>query len=147
MNKKVFSRTSILVALFSSTFFGNLISPAMAEQDRFYSTIQIAQQNRGSRQPNMQQALSSLQEAEKSLKRATQDKGGYRLKALESVKQATAETQRGIEFDRTHSTNSGRGENVLQRRTQAAPRNSEYQPNMQHALSSLMDTQMSLESY
>lgn len=145
MNTKVFSRSSILVAFFGSTLFGNfLISPAIAKQDHFYPTIQIAQQNRQPDQPNMVQALSSLQEAQKSLERATHDKGGNRVRALALTKQATNETQRGIEYDRTHQGNR-RSENISQRRTGAAPRNNEFQPNMQHALSSLTDAQRSLE--
>lgn len=145
MNTKVFSRSSILVAFFGSTLFGNLTSPAMAEQDQFYAAVQIAQQNRQPDQPNMVQALSSLQEAQKSMEKATPDKGGHRVKALELTKQATKETQLGIEYDRTHPSNR-RSQNVSQRRTQAAPQTNEYQPNMQHALSSLTDAQRSLES-
>lgn len=145
MNKKVFSRSSILVVL-GSTLFGNfLISPAIAGQDHFYPAIQVAQQNRKPAQPNMIQALSSLREAQKSLEKATADKGGYRIKALDLVKQASKETQLGIEFDQTNPNNRGRSENVSQRRTGAAPQNSEYQPNMQHALSSLMDAQRFLQ--
>ncbi len=146
MNKKVFSHSSILIAL-GSTLFGNFfISPAIAAQDRFYPTIQVAQQNRKPTQPNMIQALSSLQEAQKSLEKATADKGGHRIKALDLVKQASKETQLGVEFDRTNPSNRGRSENVSQRRTGPAPQNNEYQPNMQHALSSLTDAQRFLQS-
>jgi len=146
MNNNSFSRNSILVALFGSTLLGNfLISPAMAKQDYFYHTVQIAQQNRQPDQPNMVRAVSSLQKAQKSLERATHDKGGNRVRALELVRQAIKETQLGIEYDRTHPSDVRRGQNVPQRRTLAAPQSSEYQPNMQHALSSLMDAQMSLE--
>lgn len=53
-------------------------------------------------QPNMKQALSSLEEAQKFFQRATSDKGGHRKKAMELVQQAIEETRRGIEFDQTH---------------------------------------------
>jgi len=53
-------------------------------------------------QRNMKQALSSLQEAQRFLQRATPDKGGHRMKALELVQQAIRESQRGIDYDRTH---------------------------------------------
>lgn len=146
MNKKFLSRSSILVA-FGTTLLGNfLISPAIAKQDRFYPTIQVAQQNRKPTQPNMVQALSSLQDAQKSAEKATLDKGGHRMKALDFVKQASKETQLGIEYDRTYPSDRGRSENVPQRRTGTAPKTNEYQPNMQHMLSSLMDAQIFLQS-
>jgi hypothetical protein len=50
-------------------------------------------------QPNMQAALSSLQQALGSLERATADKGGHRVKAMSLTRQAIDETRRGISFD------------------------------------------------
>ncbi len=48
-------------------------------------------------QPNMEAALRSLGEARASLEKATADKGGHRVKAIELVNQAIAEVNRGIE--------------------------------------------------
>lgn len=52
------------------------------------------------RDPNMVQALSELKNVEKTLLKATGDKGGHRAKALGLVRQAIQETQLGLEYDR-----------------------------------------------
>jgi hypothetical protein len=49
-------------------------------------------------QGNMERAMSSLYQALSSLREATSDKGGHRVKAMALVGQAIAETQAGIEF-------------------------------------------------
>lgn len=51
-------------------------------------------------QPQMHAALASLKDAERHLEKATADKGGHRVKALELVRGAIAEVDRGIAFDR-----------------------------------------------
>lgn len=48
-------------------------------------------------QPNMEAALRSLREARVSLEKASADKGGHRVKAIDLVNQAIAEVNRGIE--------------------------------------------------
>ncbi len=53
-------------------------------------------------QPHMKAALESLQKAKEQLEKATADKGGHRAKALELVKSAIEETQKGISFDSKH---------------------------------------------
>ena len=53
-------------------------------------------------QPHMEAALDLLRTAERELKNATNDKGGYRGKALQSVKSAIVNVERGIEWARTH---------------------------------------------
>lgn len=50
-------------------------------------------------QPKMKEALAHLNKAENCLKAATADKGGHRLKALEHVKNAIEQTQKGIAYD------------------------------------------------
>jgi hypothetical protein len=49
-------------------------------------------------QGNMERALSSLYQALGSLREATPDKGGHRVRAMNLISQAIAETQAGIEF-------------------------------------------------
>lgn len=142
MNRKLFSRSPILVALFGSTLLGNFLnSPAIAQPNNIYPSIQIAQRDSGARQPSMEQALSSLKDAEDFLERATPDKGGYRVKALNLVEQAAKETEEGIKFDRSRSGDRRRSENIQRRRSETVSRTSEYQPNMQQAMSSLMEAQ------
>jgi hypothetical protein len=51
-------------------------------------------------QPHMQNALNSLISAQDSLNRATEDKGGHRVKALGYVGDAIEEVKKGIEAGR-----------------------------------------------
>ena len=51
-------------------------------------------------QPQMKSALTSLKDAERHLEKATTDKGGHRVKALELVREAIQEVNRGIVYDR-----------------------------------------------
>lgn len=53
-------------------------------------------------QPHMQAALDALRAAERQLKEATPDKGGHRVKALQLVRDAIAQVEKGIEYDRRH---------------------------------------------
>ena len=53
-------------------------------------------------QPHMEAALDALRLAERELKNATNDKGGYRGKALSNVRSAISNVERGIEWARTH---------------------------------------------
>lgn len=53
-------------------------------------------------QPNMEKARSYLNSALGNLNRASADKGGYREQALRQVRDAIAEVNAGIEYDRTH---------------------------------------------
>lgn len=54
---------------------------------------------RADRQPQMHDALRSLNDAAKHLERASSDKGGHRVNALRLTKQAITEVQAGINFD------------------------------------------------
>ena len=53
-------------------------------------------------QPHMEAARDHLRAAERELEKATADKGGHRASALKLVRQAIAEVERGINFDRRH---------------------------------------------
>jgi hypothetical protein len=53
-------------------------------------------------QPHMQEALDHLKRAQQELSQATADKGGHRVKAERLIRQAMAEVERGIQFDRRH---------------------------------------------
>jgi hypothetical protein len=54
-------------------------------------------------QGNMERALSSLFNALASLREATSNKGGHRVKAMALVQQAIEQTQAGVEFANEHS--------------------------------------------
>ncbi len=51
-------------------------------------------------QPHMRAANDRLQDALNHLQRATADKGGHRARAMDLVRDAIAEVNKGIEFDR-----------------------------------------------
>ena len=53
-------------------------------------------------QPFMQKAKDNLQQALDNLQKATADKGGHRNKAIDLVKEAIAEVNKGINFDRSN---------------------------------------------
>ena len=53
-------------------------------------------------QPHMKAALALLETAHAQLQKATPDKGGHRVKALELVGQAIEEVKKGIAFDNKH---------------------------------------------
>jgi hypothetical protein len=53
-------------------------------------------------QPHMQAALAALRTAAGELELAGRDKGGHRERALRLVRQAIAQVERGISFDRRH---------------------------------------------
>lgn len=54
----------------------------------------------GPDQPHMRNALTALENAKDSLEKATEDKGGHRVKALGYVKDAIDEVKKGIEAGR-----------------------------------------------
>jgi hypothetical protein len=51
----------------------------------------------GAAQPNMEAALRSLREARASLEKASADKAGHRVKAIDLVSQAIEQVRLGIE--------------------------------------------------
>lgn len=53
-------------------------------------------------QGNMERALAELYQALAALREATSNKGGHRVKAIDLVQQAIAETEAGIEFADQH---------------------------------------------
>lgn len=53
-------------------------------------------------QPNMQAAKNHLQDALNNLENATADKGGHRAKAIDLTREAIAEVNKGIAFDRNN---------------------------------------------
>jgi hypothetical protein len=50
-------------------------------------------------QPHMKNALEHLKKAKEQLEKATADKGGHRVKALEALNQAIEQTEKGVNFD------------------------------------------------
>jgi hypothetical protein len=82
-----------------SRLAGSLVI-ALAGLSLFVATGRL--QARPVDQPHMKAALEALQSAQAHLQEATETKGGHRARAIQLVKQAIAEVQAGIEYDRTH---------------------------------------------
>ena len=85
MSKKV-SRRAILSATLPAAIFGVGLTAKAEPQD----------------QPHMREALDALKRAQQELSQADRDKGGHRVKAERLVRQAIAEVERGMRFDRRH---------------------------------------------
>ena len=83
-------------------------------------------------QPRMNAARADLNQARARLQRATSNKGGHRVKAIEYINAAIGEINRGIAFDR--------------RNNHAALSVVPDQPNMQAALNHLNDAQRNLQA-
>jgi len=54
------------------------------------------------KQPHMRAAHEALKKAREALEKASPDKGGHRVKAIELVEAALAEVKAGMEFDDKH---------------------------------------------
>jgi hypothetical protein len=81
-------------------------------------------------QPNMQAARAKLLTARSELQKATPDKGGHRVNALNLVNSAIAEVNLGIDYDRRHDHPSSLTPETLFAGTPD-------QPHMQNALNAL----------
>lgn len=53
-------------------------------------------------QPHMKTALNHLEQAKVALEKATADKGGHRVKAIELTEEAIGQVREGIEYDNKH---------------------------------------------
>lgn len=53
-------------------------------------------------QPQMEAALVALKNAREHLEKATDDKGGHKKKAMEHIRKAIVEVEKGIAFERRH---------------------------------------------
>lgn len=60
-------------------------------------------------QPAMQKALGNLKEALQNLQNATEDKGGFKAKAIDHTKKAIELTEKGMSFD--NKKDGGKNEN------------------------------------
>jgi hypothetical protein len=94
MTKKVGRYIFLLVALAlaSVTFVGRSAKAAPGGA-AFYADED---------QPHMEAAMQHLRQAQEELQRATSDKGGHRVRAVEFIKQAQSEINAGMHFDDRH---------------------------------------------
>ncbi len=74
--------TIVFATLFAATIATDRVGTAEAEK-----------------QPHMKVALAHLEKATNQLEKATPDKGGHRVKAIELAKQAIEQVKKGIAFD------------------------------------------------
>jgi hypothetical protein len=88
-------------------------------------------------QPQMQNARANLENAMKSLRRASADKGGHRERAIGLVSQAISAVNNGIEYDRTHFTPGRRRNSDFDENSLLSVNTMPDQPNMEAARSFL----------
>ena len=60
------------------------------------------------KQPHMEAALKNLQNAKVQLEKATADKGGHRVKAIELINQAMDEVNRGMAYSDDEKPKKGK---------------------------------------
>ncbi len=60
------------------------------------------------RQPHMEAALKNLQNAKAQLEKATTDKGGHRVKAIELINQAMDEVNKGMAYSDDETPKKGK---------------------------------------
>ena len=84
-------------------------------------------------QPQMQAAKANLENAMKSLRRATADKGGHREAAIGLVSRAINAVNEGIRYDRTHLTPGRRRNSDFDENSLAPVSAMPDQPNMANA--------------
>lgn len=90
-------------------------------------------------QPRMQAAKVDLENAMKSLRKASADKGGHRERAMGLVSQAITAVNNGIEYDRTHFTPGRRHDSNFDENTLLGVSTMPDQPNMTAARGYLND--------
>lgn len=90
-------------------------------------------------QPRMHAAKADLENALKSLNKATDDKGGHKLKAIDLTSQAITAVNDGIEYDRTHFTPRGRNSSDFRDNNLSPVTTLMDQPNMVNARTSLQN--------
>jgi hypothetical protein len=79
-----------------------LIFPAIAQENQNERQADtIARQNAG-HEPHMAAALEHLRQAQQELERASQDKGGHRVKAIQLIQQAQNQVEQGIQYYNEH---------------------------------------------
>lgn len=61
--------------------------------------VQAVPSAEAEKQPHMKMALAALKKAAGQLEKASHDKGGHRVKALELTREAITQVEKGIAFD------------------------------------------------
>lgn len=94
-------------------------------------------------QPAMKAARNNLNKAQNEIRKATSDKGGHRAKAIQLVERAIEEVNKGITYDRRHSSDQPGG--FIFNGDFGGAANSFDQPHMQRAKDYLQDALNNLE--
>lgn len=96
-------------------------------------------------QPRMHAAKADLENALKSLGKATDDKGGHKAKAIDLTSQAITAVNDGIEYDRTHFTPRGRNSSDFRDNNFSSVTALTDQPNMVNARTFLQNALANLD--
>jgi hypothetical protein len=96
MYSKLVSASSALLLGTALTFTAAAQDNA-AEKAREQSMDTVGQQN-AQHEPHMAAALQHLRQAEEEMEKATPNKGGHLVKAMELTKQAEAQVNQGMQY-------------------------------------------------
>lgn len=98
----------LAVAVGAILLMGVLSAPSLFaqnnDQQMDQNANQIAQQQAG-REPHMAAALEHLRQAADELEKATHDKGGHRVQALQLTHQAMTHVEEGIKYSESPQNN------------------------------------------
>jgi hypothetical protein len=94
---------SKLVSLSSALLLGTALTFTAAAQENAAEkareqSIDTASQQNAQHEPHMAAALQHLRQAEEELEKASANKGGHLVKAMELTKQAEAQVNQGIQY-------------------------------------------------
>ena len=92
------------MAWFSALVLGVILMlPAFAQENQGERQADtVARQNAG-HEPHMAAALEHLRQAQQELERASADKGGHRVKAIQLIQQAQSQVEQGIQYYNQHA--------------------------------------------
>jgi hypothetical protein len=94
---------SKLVSLGSALLLGTALTFTAAAQDNaaekaLEQQMNAAAQQNAQHEPHMAAALQHLRQAEEELEKASANKGGHLVKAMELTKQAEAQVNQGMQY-------------------------------------------------
>jgi hypothetical protein len=80
-----------------------LMFPAVAQENQNERQADIIARQNAAHEPHMAAALEHLRQAQQELEKASADKGGHRVKAIQLVQQAQNQVEQGIQYYNQHA--------------------------------------------
>jgi glutamyl/glutaminyl-tRNA synthetase len=149
---------SKLISVGSALLLGSALTFTAAAQDNAVEkareqSIDTASQQNAQHEPHMAAALQHLRQAEEELEKASPNKGGHLVRAMELTKQAEAQVNEGMQYYNQNvsplnsaAAQESTAENAREQQVDtAATGNMSKQPSMAAALSHLRQAEEELE--